>query len=142
MNCDGGTAETEIEIKADYYEDLELYTAQSLARFAEKNLCALSVNTYGKGKAYYMPTEPNAELIKGILKHLAEELELEKSMEVPRGVLARRIAEGQVFYVNITDKDIEIPLGNKCYGVLREQEMEDCFTLKGYKSELAVCLSK
>ena len=77
--------------------------------FPDKKLCAVSVNTYGKGKAYYLAAETNADMIKWILERLTPELGLKQGIKVPEGIQARQIAPGQYFFVNTTADEITIP---------------------------------
>lgn len=52
----------EIPLEIEYYEELKLFEAKSYAEFTDGS-CAVSVNHYGKGKAYYMTTEVNSNLL-------------------------------------------------------------------------------
>lgn len=131
-----------------YYEELELVTAEEYAEFPDKNLCAVSVNTYGKGKAYYLAAETNADMLKWILERLTPELGLKRGIKVPEGIQARRIAPEQYFFVNTTADEIIIPLTcmNEAgrpetatkYGVLQECCYEDSLPLKPYDAELVI----
>lgn len=58
------TAEESFYIDVEYYEELELRTARELASFSDKGMCAVSVNEYGKGRAYYVAAESNTVLLK------------------------------------------------------------------------------
>lgn len=125
-------------IDVDYYEDLELKTAESFATFQDKNMCAVSVNHYGKGTAYYIAAETNQTILAWLVDYLTEELGLEKGIDTPEGVQARRIAENQDFYVNTTDHDVMIPLARPGKGILSEKSYNTAMTLKAYDAELIV----
>lgn len=126
----------EFYINVDYYEELELHTASEYASFPDKGLCAVSVNEYGKGKAYYVAAETNAELLKWLIKKLTPVLGLKCGPNVPEGIQAREIAKGQTFYVNTTSRTIGIPLERKGFGVLSEKEYGNVLTLDPCGAEL------
>lgn len=126
----------EFYINVDYYEELELHTASEYASFPDKGLCAVSVNEYGKGKAYYVAAETNAELLKWLIKKLTPVLGLKCGPNVPEGIQAREIAKGQTFYVNTTSRTIGVPLERKGFGVLSEKEYGNMFALNPYDAEL------
>ena len=131
-----------------YYEELELVTAEEYVEFPDKKLCAVSVNTYGKGKAYYLAAETNADMIKWILERLTPELGLKQGIKVPEGIQARQIAPGQYFFVNTTADEITIPFSclNEAdssetavkYGVLHDCCYKGSLSLKPYDAELVI----
>lgn len=125
-------------IDVDYYEELELGTAENFAAFKDKNLCAVSKNQYGKGTAYYVAAETNQTMLAWLAEHVTEELGLEKGVAVPEGIQARRIAENQYFYVNTTTHEISITLEMAGKGVLSETYYDKELVLKGYDAELIV----
>lgn len=125
-----------VVIDIDYYEKLELNTAQSIASFDTKNLCAISKNSYGKGTAYYMAAETNRELLSWFVDSLLEELQIQRPLKVPEGIQVRKLAEDEYFFVNTTNKEQIISLTVNGYGVLSEANYTDSITLKGYDVEL------
>lgn len=132
------SAGEEFYIDVEYYEELELNTATEYASFCDKGLCAISVNDYGKGKAYYVAAETNAELLKWLINKIAPSIGLKTGLLVPEGVQAREIAEGQTFYVNTTNHAIEVPLEKSGKGVLLEKDYAGVLTLSPYDVELIV----
>ena len=92
----------------------------------------------GKGSAYYVAAEANEEILEWLIGNLTKELSLEQGLTVPKGVLARKISEGQYFYVNTTKEKKEICLPEGGYGVLTEAEYEKSLLLDAYQSELIV----
>ena len=131
-------SDREILLDVDYYEQLELSTARAVAEFADKGMCAVSVNTYGKGKAYYVAAESNSELMKWVVDYVTKDMEVGQRFDLPAGVQGRKIAENQYFYVNMNRYPVTfaIPTGGK--GVLSEKEYQDSLTLEGYQCELIV----
>lgn len=132
------SADEEFYIDVEYYEELELHSAKEYAAFPEKGICAVSVNEYGKGRAYYVAAESNTVLLEWLVKKLIPELGLKEGMQVPEGIQAREIAEGQKFYVNTTNRAVTVPLEKPGRGVLTEKEYEKQFTLRPYDAELLI----
>lgn len=130
--------EDNFEIESDYYEILELRTAESIAEFEGKNLCAVSVNTYGKGYAYYTAVETNAELLTWLIEKITDRFGLKRGIKAPEGIQARKLADRQFFYVNTTDKEKQIYLEAAGTGVLSEKRYEEILTLKPYDAELII----
>lgn len=125
--------------KIDYYEKLELSTAESVADFADKNMCAISVNTYGKGKAYYVAAESNCEIMKWLIDKVAAEVDLGEKFDLPYCVQGRKIAENQYFFVNMNKHKVELPLNRPGKGVLTGQQYYESIVLEGYQCELIIC---
>lgn len=132
------TPGSEFYIDVDYYEELELHTAKEVAAFPDAGTCAISVNAYGKGKAYYIATETNAELLRWLIEELMPSLGLKQGPVVPEGIHAREIADGQTFYVNTTRCPIAIPLDKPGKAVLSGVDCEESVTVPPYHAELIV----
>lgn len=125
-----------LTINIDYYEYLELNGASAWAEYEGKGMPAVTANRYGKGMAFYMAAETNALFLEWLVEKLAEELELTPALKVPDGIQARKIAEHQYFYVNTTNRRVEVPLEEAGRGVLCGKEYGEVLTLEGYESEL------
>lgn len=128
----------QVKVRVDYYEYLELKTARSFAEIVGKNRCAVSVNQYGKGKAYYIASEANEELVSWLLEQVEEEVGLKRYVKTPKGVCARKIAETQTFYLNMTNDTVEIQLESQGNGVLTERTYEKAIQLRPYDGELII----
>jgi beta-galactosidase len=124
--------------KSNFYEELELRSAVRYAEFSGKNLTALSVNAYGKGKAYYAAFDTDSVALGFLLPEILEELGLPLPLAVPAGVMARKIAEGQHFYVNTLDTDAKITLPENGYGVLSGKYYDRELYLPPFEAELIV----
>ncbi|MDE7342128.1 MAG: beta-galactosidase [Lachnospiraceae bacterium] len=132
------SGEWEMMLDVDYYEQLELSTAKMVAEYRDKGMCAVSVNSYGKGKAYYVAAESNAEFMKWVVDYAVKDMDVGERFQLPKGVQGRKIAENQYFYVNMNRYQVEfaIPAGGR--GVLAEKEFQDRLCLDGYQCELIV----
>ncbi len=129
----------EFYVDIDCYEELELTSARSVARYADKDMCAISVNTYGKGKAYYIAAETNYEMLHWLIDKVSQEIDLGEKIVLPHGVQGRRIADGQYFYVNMNRHRVTFELNCPGKGILTEQNYEKRLVLEGYQCELIVC---
>lgn len=123
------------KICVDYVERLELHEAACYAEL-ENGQCAIAVNQFGKGKAYYLAPESNAELLGWMVMQLSEELGLTMPPAVPDGIQVREIAPGQLFYVNTTNEPVTVPLQRGGHGVLTEKDYERTMELAPYDGEL------
>lgn len=130
------SADEEFYIDAEYYEELELQTAVEYAAFSDKGLCAVSENTYGKGRAYYVAAETNKTLLKWLIQRISSSVGLKEGMKVPEGIQAREIAPGQRFFVNTTGRAADVPLEKPGRGVLSGENYETVLRLKPYDAEL------
>jgi beta-galactosidase len=125
-------------VELDYREEIDLRGAVSHADFEDNGLCAVSRNTYGRGRAFYVAAQSNTRLMDWLIQSIAEETGLSKPLETPEGIYARRIAENQYFYVNITDGEINVPLAENGRGVLSGENYRDTLPLAPYDGELIV----
>lgn len=99
-------------------------------------VCAVSKNSYGKGNAYYIFSETNEVILTKLLERVLDEIEIEMPLLVPEGILVREIAENQLFFLNITGKDISIDLEKNGYRVLKDEMVFGKMLLKAYDGEL------
>lgn len=109
-----------------------------VAEYIDKGMCAVSVNSYGEGKAYYVAAESNTEFMKWVVDYVAKDMDVGERFQLPKGVQGRKIAENQYFFVNMNRHKVEfaIPAGGR--GVLSEKEFQDRLCLDGYQCELIV----
>jgi len=132
--CEGET----VSFTSDYVERIELHDAKCYAAL-DNGQCAVSTHRFGKGRAYYIASEANAELFSWLIGRIAEETGLTPPPCVPAGVQARRIAPGQIFYVNTTNKPVAVPLEKPGHGVLTEADYSGEMILAPYDGELLLC---
>ena len=74
--------ENTVMVNVDYYEEIQLKTAKSLAVFQGKEMCAISENRYGKGSALYVAVEPNRDITTFLLDVFSKRFNIEKALEL------------------------------------------------------------
>jgi len=84
-------------------ELLHLEGAQALGVFADDyyaNAPALTMNIFGKGRAYYVATQPDHQLLVKLIQQLCQEAHVTAVLEAPKEVeVTRRLrADGRVIY--------------------------------------------
>lgn len=121
---------------------LELQGAQPLAFYKSefyKDTPAITVNEYGKGKAYYVGTEPDKGMLKELAGMLAQECGLASAGESPEEV-ELTVREGRkqdyLFAVNHSEEEQRITIDGK-WSVLNGTA-DDSMLLKGYEVTIFV----
>lgn len=131
--------EDTLNYKVSYWEKLELYEAEAYAVYVEgEEGCAISVNRYGKGKAFYISAETNTELLGWLYDEIAREEGLQQGIQTPKGLAVRKIADREWLMVNTTAEPMEVVLPGRLYGVLRESWEEGSCILEPFDGELFV----
>jgi beta-galactosidase len=78
---------------------------------------ALTVNQFGQGKAYYLATQPDNDLLDGLTKLLIQEAGVSPVLEAPRGVeVTKRVrSDGRAIYFLLNHSDqpqqVTLPAG-------------------------------
>ena len=121
----------------DYCELIHAKGAKVLAEYSKDFYAgrpALTVNEYGKGKAYYQAFRDTGEFKKQILTEILNELKVEKNIPdgAPEGVAAHKRTDGKTTYLFV-----ENYRGDEVKGVRLGEEYEDMLT--GEKTN-AVCI--
>jgi beta-galactosidase len=128
----------ELALDIEYCENLELRGADVHLPFVESEMCAISRHSYGKGVAYYMATESCEALLQWLISDIAASAGLTDGVPAPPGVCARKIAPGQILYLNMTDNPVDIPLKEGGKGILGATEYGGMLTLAPFDVELIV----
>ncbi|KAA6460932.1 beta-galactosidase [Acidobacteria bacterium AB60] len=114
-----------VETRAHRYEVLEPSTASVLARFTNLpgNLPAVTVNNFGKGRAYYLATESSVSAIGPVLSYVLQAAGIPPGPSTPEGVFARTI-DGRTLYVNTTGEEKKIPITHPGKGLITHHAYE------------------
>lgn len=111
----------DVDVKDEngFIEVLEPSTAEVLARFAntEGKVPAVTVNRFGKGRAIYVGTVAQPELMGALYRHLYPSLGLQAGPKTPDGVYAR-VVQGRSYYVNTTGEAKDVPIEGAMKGLI------------------------
>ncbi|MCU6497004.1 beta-galactosidase [Rugamonas sp. A1-17] len=120
----GGTLLTKIgdeEVKGSigHYEVLKPSTAQVLARFSNVDGTppSITVNNYGKGRAIYVATAAQPQIMRPLYRQLYASLGIVPGPKTPDGVYARTV-EGRTLYVNTTGEAKDVAIDGAMTGIL------------------------
>jgi beta-galactosidase len=120
-----------------FYEVLEPHTAKAMAMFTNtpERLPAITVNTYGKGRAIYLAVPAQMAVLAPLVRRLYAELHIEKGPDTPSGVYAR-VVEGRTLYVNTTAEEKTVTINGSRRGVISGKLYAGTIHLKPYDAEL------
>lgn len=132
----GGTLVTRIgdeEVKGSngHYEVLEPSTAETLARFSNVDGTppSITVNRYGKGRAIYVATPAQREIMGPLYRQLYASLGIVPGPKTPDGVYARAV-DGRVLYVNTTAEAKDVAIDGAMTGVLSGKQFSGTLRLE------------
>ncbi|MHC5093281.1 MAG: beta-galactosidase trimerization domain-containing protein, partial [Planctomycetota bacterium] len=120
---------------------LQLDTARSLAEYGSdffKGTPALTVNNFGKGRAYYVATLPSNEFMRPFLKQVCAEQAVAPVLQAPEKVEAviRSNNDNQYLFVmnhNYEAVEVTLPKGTHL-DLLTQQPMEGTIKLDAVQS--------
>ncbi|WP_085278098.1 beta-galactosidase [Paenibacillus barengoltzii] len=101
--------------------------AEVLAEYGSdfyQGMPVVTVNSFGKGRAYYVASSPDAAFLQGFLKNLCEEKGIQPLLDAPEGVeVARRVKDGKafLFLLNHNEGAAEVEIGSEAYKDLLAQ---------------------
>lgn len=121
----------------NYYEVLEPSTAKTLATFENTpaKSPAITVNTFGKGRAIYLATATQAAFIEPLIRSLYGELGIERGPATPDGVVAR-VVNGRTLYVNTKNAPATVSFEGTKTGVLSGKSYTQRSISSPYDTEL------
>lgn len=127
------------EIKGDigFYEVLEPSTAEVLARFTnvEGKTPSITLNKFGKGRAIYVGTPAQPQIMGPLYRQLYASLGIEPGPKTPDGVSAR-VVEGRVLYVNATGEPKDVAIDGTMTGVLSGKRWTGKLRLESFGVDL------
>jgi beta-galactosidase len=127
-----------LQASYDFYEVLEPRTARTLATFTntpEKSPPAVTVNEYGKGRAIYLATPAQPEILGPVVRSLYASVGVERGPRTPAGVRAR-VVDGRTLYVNTTAGAVDVEVGGERTGVITGRRYRGVLHLEPYEVDL------
>ena len=120
-----------------FYEVLEPHTAKAMAMFTNtpEESPAITVNTYGKGRAIYVAVPAQVSVLTPLVRSLYSKLGIEKGPDTPPGVYARAVGH-RILYVNTTDQEKTIPVHGNKHGIISGATYHGTVRLKPYDADL------
>ncbi|WP_207212093.1 beta-galactosidase [Promicromonospora panici] len=95
----------------------------------------ITVNRYGAGRAVYVALPARGEVLGAVLDAEIDRLGLQRGPAVPAGVMARRIDDDHVLYVNLDAEPKPIELPGKATSLLNDISYDGGFTLEAFDAE-------
>jgi Beta-galactosidase C-terminal domain./Beta-galactosidase trimerisation domain. len=77
---------------------------------------ALTVNSFGQGKAYYVATDPEESFVKGLIRYVCDEKGIKPIMVTPAGVEVTQRIKGDAvftFVLNHNEVPVKVDLGQQ-----------------------------
>ena len=116
-------------------------TAEVLATYKEdfyQGRPALTVNSYGKGKAYYIAFRSDDKFLSDFYDKLIESSDLKRALDVelPKGVTVQMRSDGEndyLFILNFSSEEKIVDLKDIClYDMMTGTEMSGNISIQGY----------
>ena len=126
---------SQVTVNIQYREQLCLTDAACYAIFPDGE-CAVSVNHYGEGKAWYLAPEANAALFRWMLGETEDDLGLQPKLDLPEGIQGRMTGEKQLFLLNTTNQPLSVSLPAPCKGVLSGKQYLGKILLAPYDGDV------
>jgi beta-galactosidase len=119
------------------FDLVEPDTAKALGATAglDRDYPIVTVNEYGAGRAVYVGLPARREVLDAVLDAEIDRLGLRRGPAVPAGVMARRIDDGHVLYLNLDAEPKPIELPGKAVSLLNGTHYDGGFTLGAFDAE-------
>lgn len=99
-----------------------------------KGMPVLTVNKFGKGRAYYVASSPEASFLEGFLSNLCDEQAVKPLMEAPEGVeVTRRVKNGlsYLFVLNHNADPAIVKIDSEKTDILAGEKVSGSLTVPG-----------
>jgi len=110
-------ADGTVRTSASRFDEVHLRGARTVATITGLDLDypAVTSNEFGAGRAIYLSLPARSELVDRVIAEELERLGIQPSVDVPRGVIARRTDASHALYVNVApeQRTISLPPGTR-----------------------------
>ena len=96
---------------------------------------AITVNRFGKGRAIYVATPAQPQIMRPLYRQLYAQLGIEPGPRTPDGVFARAV-DGRVLYVNTNNAPVDVAIDGAMKGVLGGHRWDGSLRLEARGVEL------
>lgn len=100
-----------------------------------KDYPVVTCNNYGKGKAIYVGIPARAEMLKPLFGELLIEQDITMAPSVPEGVMARKIDDKHILYLNLTGKEVTIETVEVSRSLIYDKVHGKSFKIPAYEPE-------
>ncbi|HBE81035.1 MAG TPA: beta-galactosidase [Firmicutes bacterium] len=137
--------EAESQYRCELWCDVvKLHGAKGLANFTQDYYAgypALTENHFGKGKAYYLATQPDQSFFKKFIKHLCQLNQIKTPLEAPAGVevLARNQCEQAFLFVlnhNQYPVSVALPVSLQYQNLISKKTITGQLTLEAKEAAI------
>jgi len=129
--------EKAIDTESSWFDVIEPKGAEILGNITslDKDYPVMTSNRYGKGRAIYIGLPAKGEVLDPILDELITALAIQKGPDVPNNVMARRIDDKHILYLNVGKEPKTIELKGKSRSILFDKDYTDRFVLEPFEPE-------
>lgn len=127
-----------IQTTAPRFDEVHVRGAEVVATISGLDLDypAVTANSFGRGRAVFVSLPAREELLHRVLADELDRLGIRPSLDVPRGVIARRTDAAHALYVNLTAEPRTIPLPAAATSVLTSAPLGTSLTLVPYDADV------
>jgi beta-galactosidase len=122
---------TDIEASSARFARVQPRGAEVLATITslDRDYPVATAHRYGKGTAIYIGIPAESNVLEPLIDRCLAELAIDRGPEVPAGVMARRIDDRHVLYLNLNPEPVTIRIPDKARSILRDSDYAGTFDL-------------
>jgi beta-galactosidase len=127
----------DLETESPRFDVIETRGAEVLGTITslDRDYPAVTANRYGRGKAIYVGLPARAEILGPLLDGMIADRSLTAGPDVPAQVMARRVDENHILYLNLSAEPRTVVQPGKSKSLLFDREYSGDFTIPPYEPE-------
>lgn len=127
----------DLESESPRYDVIEPKGAEVIGRITslDRDVPVITSNRYGAGRAVYLGLPARGGILSPLLDDLIDMLSMRKGPDAPAGVMARRIDENHVLYLNCTAEPKEIRMTAPSRSLLFDRPLPAHFVIPPHEPE-------